>query len=293
MRITNSILQRTTLNGVQRNLREIAESEGRIASKTRIQKPSDDPGAAGSVLRTDGKLRALEQYQRNIGSARTRLSLEENVLDQLGDLLTRGRELALAQAGSTANAETREIAAKELELLIEKAIQLGNTEFDGLYLFGGADGDVRPFKPDGSPAAATGPRGTHQTEISTGHLARLNHDGGEVFIDSNALASLQALFDALGAGDGAAITAAGHQVELAFSHVQMLLGEVGARTIQLDIAESNIEALDINLRTFRSDLADVEFEEEVTRLVGRQTALQAAYMATSRILQTTLTDYLR
>lgn len=293
MRITNNFLQRETLAEIQRNLREVNTAYAQAASGLRVTKASDDPTAAGSILQADGKLRALAQYRRNVGAARSRLEIEESVLDQLTDLISRAREIAVGQTNATANTETRAIAREEVDRLLETVVQLGNTRFEGTYIFGGDYLDTPPFAADGSTDPARPPSGSRRVEISAGQIARTNHDGQEIFVDTGVIQALRDLSAALAADDPAAIGSAGSDLTESLDRVQSLLGDVGARMIQLDVAESNIEALETNLRTFRSDLSEVEFEEAVTKLVNRQTALQAAFAATSRILQTTLTDYLR
>ena len=60
----------------------------------------------------------------------------------------------------------------------------------------------------------------------------------------------------------------------------------------MDLSVSNLEALDINLQTFRSGLADADLAEAVMELVNRQGALEAAMLANSRMLNLTLADYL-
>ena len=72
-----------------------------------------------------------------------------------------------------------------------------------------------------------------------------------------------------------------------------ILGETGARSNALQIAGQNLTALKLNLTTYRSSLQDVDIEEAVTSMVTKQTAYQAAMMATSKVLGMTLTDYLR
>ena len=62
---------------------------------------------------------------------------------------------------------------------------------------------------------------------------------------------------------------------------------------QLDVAVSNLDSLEVNLQTFRADLEEADMTEAVTRLVERQGALEAAMLANSKILNLTLTDYLR
>lgn len=294
-RITNGLLQRQTLANYQTMLRSIHEAQQQVVSGTRIHRPSDDPVAAGTVVRTDSQLRAIEQYRRNIGTARTRLSAEESVLGGLTDLLTRAKELAVANATGTANADTRAAAKAEVEQLLDEAIQLGNTRVNGSYLFGGAFDDRRPFDADGATDPDYPPRdaGGRPVEIASGHLIATQHDGGTVFIDSGVFASLRELADALGANDAGAVSASIASIDRAFGAVQDLIGEVGARQNALDMAEVNLEAWDVQLKTFRSDLSDVELEEALTRLIHQQTAYQAALAANARILQTSLTDYLR
>lgn len=293
MRITNSSIARVSLAALQDNLQRVDEARQRATSGLRIRRPSDDPVGAASVLGADRGLRALEQYRRNIGSGRSRLQAEETGLGQLSDLLSRAREIALSQATSTADATSRSHVRAEADALIDAAIQLGNTRIDGVYLFGGAYPLERPFADDGSTSVDRPPVGSATTRIGSGQDAELNHDGQTVFNDTGAIAALQELRDALDAGDPTAIGAAASALTSAFDRVQTVLSEVGARTNRIDIAESNIEALEFNLKTLRSDLADADLETAITDLVNRQTTLQAAMAATSRMLSITLTDYLR
>lgn len=293
MRITSSMVRSEGLATIRRNLRAIRDAQAEVVDGRRIRALSDDPAASTTLLATDGRLRALDQYGRNIGAARARLQAEESVLDQLGDVLTRGRELALSQAGGTATTQTRQITQKETDELLATVIQLANTRFGNAYLFGGVHADLRPFDNAGQTDALRPPAGAQAFEIGEQQQALGPHDALDVFSATDAVESLRDLSAALAGDDGDAIAAAGARVTAAFEAVQVLLGEVGARTVRLEIAEANVDALRHNLRTLRSDLADVDLEEAVSHLVARQSAFEAALMATSRVLQTTLAHYLR
>jgi flagellar hook-associated protein 3 FlgL len=119
------------------------------------------------------------------------------------------------------------------------------------------------------------------------------HGAGTLFVDTDVLASLEAMSTALRADDTAGVQAATDRIDAAHKNVQGIVGEVGARQVRLDVAEANVESLDFALRNLRSDLMDIGMEEAVTRLVNRQASYQAALLATSKILDTTLTNYLR
>lgn len=292
MRVTNSILYQQSLSAVRRSLSAMEEASRQVSTGVRLERPSDDPVATGAVMRSSSSLRALEQYGRNLNTGRSRLGAEEGVLEQLSDALVRAKELAIGQADSTATASSRQITAQEVAGLRDFAQDLANTEFAGTYLFGGAYADTVPF-PDGGPDPARLPDGERPLEIGAGSVVPTNHSGKRVFMDSGAFDALEELQAALEADDPAGVQNAIASLDAAFADTQEVTAEVGARGRRMDVATSNLEALDTNLRTFRSQLQDADFEEAVSELVNRQTSYQAALLANARILQTTLTDYLR
>jgi len=300
MRITNSITTQKALRTMQQGQRDIARASDRVTTGLRFTRASEDPNAAGQVMRTSGSLRALEQYRRNVEAATARTAAEESVLDQITNVLTRATELGVSQATGTATAETRKVAKAEVDQLLRFAVGLGNTRYVDSYLFGGAQAAVAPFAIDESDPTAldfttTGPTGEMKVEIAAGQLLSTTHDGTQVFGDTTTgpLAALRDLSAALGADDQAAIGAAMTAVRTQLGETQNLIGDVGARMNQLEVTGANLNALEITLTTFRSDLHEIDFEEAVTELVGRQTAFQAAMLATSKVMGMNLTDYVR
>lgn len=300
MRITNNITTQNALRTMQRGQREVAAATSRVYSGLRFERASEDPTAAAQVMRTGGSLRALVQYRRNIDAVTARASSEEGVLGQLDGVLARAQELGVSQATATANADSRKVAKAEVDQLLRFAVSLGNTKSGDAYIFGGALATVAPFTidetdPDNLAFTTTSPTGEMKIEISSGQLLSANHDGTQVFgtTSTGPLAALVELSRALGANDQDAIGAATGKVKAAFGELQTLVGDVGARMNQLQVTGANLNALEVTLKTFRSDTQEIDFENAVTELVGRQTAFQAAMMATSRVMGMNLTDYLR
>lgn len=297
MRITSQMIRRDQLARVQTQLRAVAEAQERVSSGLRLRRASDDPTAAGGAMQARGSLRALEQYRRNVGTATSRASAEESALDRLSSALVRAKELALSQATATATSETRAAVRAEVDQLLHFAVSLGNTELDDGYLFGGIRSHVKPYAVVDAGThldfTSTTPQGELRVETSAGQTIAANHDGAAVFDSTGALAAVRDLARALGANDEDGIRAATQALDSALDGVQALTGEVGARMNALQVTSANLDALEINLTTFRSDLEDADLEAAITELVGRQTAFQAAMLATSRVLGMNLTDYLR
>lgn len=299
MRITNTITHQSALRMLLTSQRQINAASERVSTGLRFTRASEDPSGAAQVMRASTSLRAIDQYRRNVGAARTRLDTEETVLDQLSTALLRARELGIAQASGTANGETRKMVQAEVDQLLGFAVSLANTRVGGGYLFGGERADTAPFAlVTGGPTydfTTTDPSGVMQVEVAEGQVVGTGHDGATAFGTAAAgpLAALRQLAQALAADDPAAIGAANTALAAVFDDVQGLIGEVGAWTNQLQVTEANLDALDATLTAFKADISEVEFEEAVSELVSRQTAYQAAMLATSRVMGMNLTDYLR
>lgn len=302
MRISNSIITANSKQHLQAGLQDIDRLRSDISTGIRIKKISDDPTSGGELVRMGSSLRALTQFKRNTDLGASRASAEEGVLDQLGKALTRGIELSVAAANGTASTASRQVVKMEVDQLLDLASQLGNTRFGDEYLFGGIRSGEAPFK---TPPPATGtfsalelagtpvdPSGNLTLEIGDNKFVTPNHNGTEVFLDTDALEALRALSKALGDDDVAAITAATDRLNQANSNVQALVGAQGARINEMEDAKTRLAQMEVDLMTYRSDLRDTEVDKALVDLVGKQTLYEAAMGATSRILGLSLANYL-
>lgn len=294
MRVTNTLIQRNASFTLQQNLQAMAKAQAQVSSGQKYTAFSDDPQAQSSVMQTSSSLRALDQYKRNIDDGTARASMEDSVLQQLGDSVDRASQIALQEGSSTSTAATRLSAKAEVDNLIDSAVGLGNTKYQNDYLFGGNDVSDAPLS--NAPPFYTGAAadsGSHTTEIASGQLFKSNHNAKEIFLDTGTLQALKNLSTALGANDTAGIASAQAALTSAQQGIQALVGDLGARESQLTNAGSNLDALKTNLTTFKSSLSEVDQETAITNLVTRQTAYQSAMLATSRVIGMTLTDYLK
>lgn len=294
MRITNSIIQNNAIKAMQQNLKEVSDAHTRASTGNKFTSFADDPHAQSEIMRNSGALRALEQYGRNISDALARSTLEDSVLDQLGDLITRARQIAIEQSSATATQMTRNSAKAEIDHLLEFAVGLGNTKYADSYLFGGDRSDTSPLSGTAPYYVTTeAPSGNHSTEISKGRMMKTTHNASEVFLDTGLLETLKDLSDALADNDGDQIGSTIDRLISSHQSLQALVGDLGARINQLDTVAVSLDSLRITLNIFQSDLGGVDLEEAFTTLMARETTYQSAMLATSRVMGMTLTDYLR
>jgi flagellar hook-associated protein 3 FlgL len=301
MRITSNMIAAQQMTALQTNASLMQQAQARLSSGKRLNAASDDPAAAMSVMGTGSALRALEQYRTNVKRASDRIDLEDGVLSQLGDLISRVKELAVSQAGDSATDQTRGIANAEVQQIFHQIIQLGNTKFGNEFLFGGDQSMTAPFSDSGSGASldytSTNPQGQRSIGIGEGQTIAPTHDGTQVFLDTGVLDAVKDVVHSLDSTSGtygkAGIAAAMTKLDNAFDAVQGVVGDTGALGNRLTSVGQNLDALSNNLTSFKSDLEDVDVETAMTELTNRQVAYQAALLATSKVTSLNLSDYLK
>ncbi|MHB1298119.1 MAG: flagellin N-terminal helical domain-containing protein [Gemmatimonadaceae bacterium] len=301
MRVTNHYSTLRAIRALADSRSHLDDALERIASGSRLSAASDDPTAALGVMQDESQMRARTQYERNIGAATSRVTMEDSVLDRLSHLLTRAKELGISQASDTATIATRQSTAIEANQLLADAVQLAGTRFEDEFLFGGLQSTTRPYTVDTSAptytfaVAATPPAGARAVEIAAGQRLTATHDGVQVFGDatSGPLASLQALAAALASGDRTAVAAAIPALDDAMARTQGLVAETGARANQLQSVAATHRAMALDLDAAISAASAVDIKEAITELTARQTAFEAAMAAVARISGLSLSDYMR
>jgi flagellar hook-associated protein 3 FlgL len=317
MRVTTAGQTQATITRLMDAQRRLAEAQQRATSGLRVEKVSDDPTSASAIMQAGSGVRAVAQYARNVDRVSASLDAEDSALQQVTDLLTRAKELGVGANSASADGNARAAAAAEVRALLAQAVSVANTKVGDDYLFGGLNSDGRPpFDPDGAlfvpadpppagspPGAPPVPRfpaGTRIVEAGAGgQRAQGAHDGTTVFLggapggSTGVLPALRQLEAALTGGDQTQLGAALGALDAAFTGLQTTVGEVGARQNQADALKTGLAALDATLAQQKSGLSEVDAEQAITEMISRQTAYQAAMLASSRVMGMSLADYLR
>lgn len=168
---------------LQANLNKTAEQ---IATGTELLTPADDPVGAARVMELEEEISLLDQYERNIVLAESRLQQEEAVLTNVIEVLQRMRELTV-QAGNEAVYSQTELdaIAAEMEQLQGQVFDLVNaTDGSGEYLFSGFQGKTQPFIENaGGSFEYQGDEGVRYMQISQTITVASSDSGKSVFQD--------------------------------------------------------------------------------------------------------------
>ena len=145
MRVTNNMLTDLVQRNINQSLSVLQKLQMRLASGKALLEASDEPVGASIVVGLRATLAAREQFQRNGGSARDRLSAAEKALDNIQPLLVNVRGLAVKGADDTGGAEQRRILADQANQFLEALLDLSMSRFGDDYLFGGTEVSTAPY----------------------------------------------------------------------------------------------------------------------------------------------------
>ncbi len=180
MRIADKMALNQVNAGIQKNRSELADLQNQAATQKRVNKPSDDPLAATRVLSARTNVNANQQFIKNINQAKTFLEFSDQSLGEMTEVLTRAKELAIAQATDAgANATSRTVTATEIGQLFDQTVQVGNRKLGDRFLFGGFKTTNPPFTKNGE---YSGDIGEMKVAINKDADVAINMPGSRIFL---------------------------------------------------------------------------------------------------------------
>ncbi|MFQ5480456.1 MAG: flagellar hook-associated protein FlgL, partial [Thermodesulfobacteriota bacterium] len=178
VRVTTNILYETYIKDINRQYQSLFKTQRELATGKKLATSSDDPARVGKLLDSKSFLSRLDQYERNVDSGVSYLGVAENALSEGTDILSRLKELAVLNATDTATQDMRKVAAIEAKNLFEGLRSLGNTSFEGGYVFAGNKTDTQPFD---SAGIYKGDAGERVININANSSMTLGINGDKVF----------------------------------------------------------------------------------------------------------------
>jgi len=253
----------------QRNLgisnKQQASSLEKISSGTRIAKAADDSAGLAISAKMTADIRSLRQDNRNASDGISMVQVAEGGMNEIGNILTRFRELSIQAASDTIGDKERGFINKEMTQLRGEIDRIASTtEFNGRKLLVG-EGD--------------------KLEIQVGLN---NSPEKDRFVYDTQKLNVSAR--ALGVGDVNTVTKEDAQSNLGKidSAIKMLSenrSEVGALQNRLTSSVSNLQIYEENLSAAKSRIYDVDVASESSELTKHNILAQAGTAVLSQANQ--------
>ncbi|MCS0790818.1 MULTISPECIES: flagellar hook-associated protein FlgL [Cytobacillus] len=286
MRVTQSMLSNNMLRNLSNSYSRLDKLQDQISTQKKFTKPSDDPVAAmmGMNYRTD--LNRIEQFTRNIGEVRNWVDSTDDALDKGVLALQRIRELTLQASNGTLEEDQRKAVAEEVKQLKEHLQNIGDTQVGGKYIFNGNQTNVRPSE-SGFQS------GTIELEVFSGIKIPVNTEGKALFGDMlSDEGDIQKLITALETND----PAVGDMLENVDKNIDNFLSAralIGAKQNRVELMEDRLSQQEVFSTRILSDNEDIDMEKAIIELTTQESIHRAALSVGARIIQPSLTDFLR
>ncbi len=277
MRISHNISAMNTYRQYNTNTVNTNKSMEKLSSGFRINRAADDAAGLSISEKMRSQIRGLTQATRNAQDGVSFIQTAEGALNEVSDMLTRMKELAVQVQNGTYSDDDKANIGSEMFALGKAIGEIYQyTKFNGISVFG-----TQSVNAAGAMVANNG-GGTDTTLIQYGE------DGGQtVTITAAVTAELAVLTGKTAAVADAANTTAADKaadaalvlvgdVEDAITEVNTTRANYGALQNQLEHASNNMATTKENLQAAESRVRDVDMAEEMMAYTKNNILLQAA-----------------
>lgn len=147
-----------------------------------ISKPSDNPISNVEAMALTSATNDNIQYLKNADFALLNLNVTEKSLEELTDILSKAKELAIAQSSDFFNADVRKNVANEVQQLYNQSLAIANKKVGLKNIFAGTNTLTVPFDSNGK---YKGDSGHISLEVSRNFFVPINLTGEEVFFTTD------------------------------------------------------------------------------------------------------------
>lgn len=144
MRITNNMMSYNFLSSLNRSLEKSSQIQEQLADGKSIHRPSDDPVKAVRSLYFTTSKDQNTQFTQNLGDAQSWMNSTDKVMSDMSSVMIKMQELVVS-ADDTKTPDDIKAIGRQVDEMINQAVQLGNTKIGERYLFGGQNDSVVPF----------------------------------------------------------------------------------------------------------------------------------------------------
>jgi len=227
----------------------------KLASGTRIARAADDAAGLAISEKMRADVRSLRQDSRNANDGISMVQVAEGGMNEVGNILTRFRELSIQAASDTIGDKERGFISKEVVQLRSEIDRIAQTtEFNGKKLLVG-EGDKLEIQV-GLNNSPENDRFQYDTQKMNTTLSSLGLDGINTDTKEAAQQNLA-------------------KIDTAITMLSENRSEIGALQNRLQSSIANINVYDENLSAARSRIYDVDMATETSELTKSNILTQA------------------
>lgn len=311
MRVTDSLMSKSFLRNLSANTENVMKYQNQLSTLKEVSKPSDDPLKVSKILDLNNSIIQNDQYKTTINDAIQWTNVQDSALSSATESMQRIKTLIQYSANGTLSSEDRQANKAEIESEIHAVVDALNTNFGGRYVFAGMNTTEVPFKIDTDAAGEisgisyhngvpdSNASGNLSREIAPGVSVELNTDGrafmneqGTVDSPNNLGSFFNDVIKALNTDNTEELSNLLDRADQEIENVVSNRSKTGSIFNRLNATLERNDSEKLNLKTMLSENQDIDLAEKYMEYTMESTAYQAALSMGTKILQTSILDYL-
>jgi flagellar hook-associated protein 3 FlgL len=282
----NPDLVPTILAAVQQSQQNMTTATQQLSTGKKVNQLSDNPAAVAQLVENHNQASQDDQFLTNLSGLQGKFQVADSTMSNVVTVLTRAISLGTEGANGTLSTSDRQAIAGEVQGLLSQMVSLGNTTYQGTYIFAGTAVTTQPFTQDPNTLAVTynGNSNTTSVQLSSGNSINSGVPGDQLFQNASGsvFGALQDLYNSLQSGTG---------IDTAVTEVQNALNTVSTQRVfygnalnQISMSENFLNQDTVNLSSQENDLVGVDAATAASNLAQAQTAYESQLAATAKIL---------
>ena len=146
MRVTNTMLHSSINTNLQKQMSKLYDLNDDLSSGVKLHKTSDDPFNVGLSLKYDTNIKENKQWISNMENGKQWLGFSTEALSHSKDIVQQMYTKAIQADNDTLNDSNRDALAAQVDAQLEELVKMGNTTYQGKYIFNGDVTNVPPFQ---------------------------------------------------------------------------------------------------------------------------------------------------
>ena len=306
MKISTTLYFDRSMQQMSNSQNELSKTQEQLSTGKQIVKPSDAPDKAALVTRLESELARQTGYQNTLKAVNVRLTAEETALKNTSDVMYRIKELTVQAANATMSSQDRQSITLEINTLKDQILSLANSQdSNGNYLFSGSKTGQPAFSKDATGRVMyQGDQARMKVNVGDSRRMNLNMPGSDAYVrivrddgkggktGVDFFQSLEDLAKAVQTGDVLNIQRGIGEMDTLQNGISEGLGQVGADLTVVDMQNTVLDQVVLQLKSTRSDVEDLDYTAAVTKMNKDQLALEAAQNSFSKISQLSLFKFL-
>ena len=256
--VRTNIAALRSINQLNKTQASLTGSLEKISSGLRVRRAADDSAGLAVASRMSSDNVSLRQSMRNANDGVSLVQTAEGTLSEIGNILSRMRELSVQSSNGTYSASDRALIDKEFSLMKNEIRRVAsNSTFNGISLLAGKTGSI-----------------TLQIGIDNNATNKISIQMSAISASQGALAVSQ-----LSVANNTSALAAIASIDSAINTVNTARAELGSTQNRLEAALSEATNYSENLAGSYSQIMDLDYATESATMTRYQIMQQAGVAA--------------